>query len=121
MRGCKSPTVIRPSTDQLEQLRSWTRHTTMPAGPVRRARAILLLAEGRCFAAVQRQTGMARRHLRKWARRFQELGPAGLYDERRPGRRPVFPPRGGDSPGEAGLRAARPAGPVAVPVGLRRA
>ena len=69
MRGCKSPTAIRPSAGQLEQLQSWTRHTTMPAGPVRRARAILLLAEGRCFAAVQRQTGMARWHLRKWARR----------------------------------------------------
>ena len=45
MRGCKSPTIIRPSVEQLELLRSWTRHTTMLAGPVRRERAILLLGE----------------------------------------------------------------------------
>jgi len=74
-------------------LRSWMRRPTKPSGLVRRARALLLLERGQRFAPTARQVGLSERHLRKWARRFCELGVAGLREQTRPGRPPVFSPR----------------------------
>ncbi len=118
MRGRKSSLVVLLSTDQKDQLEYWTRCSTMPAGVVRRARAILLLAQHRCFEQVRRLTGMRVTHLRKWAGRFLKDGPEGLQDRPRPGRTPVFSPRRGDASGEDGLRTAGSGRPVAVAVGL---
>jgi len=63
-------------------------------------------ADGQRYAATARQVGLAERHVRKWAKRFLRDGPAGLADKKRPGRKPVFSPRGGDSSGQNGVRAA---------------
>lgn len=118
MRGRKSDLIILLTTEQRELLEYWTRCTSLPAGLVRRARAILLLVETRSFTEVERLTGLHRRHLRKWAKRFLKLGPEGLHDAKRPGRRPVFSPRGGDASGENGLRIAGSGRTLAVAVGL---
>src|SRR4028118_2135623 len=58
----------------------------------KRARAILLLADGQTFSKTCLMVGMGERHLRKWARRFIERGIEGLCDSKRPGRAPVFSP-----------------------------
>jgi len=75
------------------QLQSWLRSPTMPAGQVRRARALLLLAQGSRYAPTARQVGLSEFHLRKWAKRFGERGCAGLRERPRSGRPPVFPPQ----------------------------
>jgi hypothetical protein len=72
-------------------------------GLAKRARAILLLAEGHTFAATARQVELRERHVRKWALRFLSSGIEGLYDKKRPGRRPVFSPGGRVVCGEGGL------------------
>jgi transposase len=74
-------------------LQSWLRRPTKPSGLVRRARALLLLAQGYRYAPTARQVGLSERHVRKWARRFREQGAAGLHEQPRSGRPPVFAPQ----------------------------
>ena len=68
------------------------RKPTAPAGVVRRARAVLLLAHGHSVVSVAAQVGLAPRHVHKWSRRFLEQGLPGLEDKPRPGARPKFSP-----------------------------
>lgn len=105
MRGRRSPIVVELKVEQKQQLEYFVRCPNKPAGLVRRARAVLLLAEGKSFCEIQRQTGLQRRHARKWATRFVWRGIDGLHDKQRPGRKPVFSPSGGAAYGEVGLRA----------------
>ncbi len=83
--------VLLTNTQRLE-LESLVRKTTIGAGLVRRGRAILLVASGQSISAVARQLTMQRRHIYKWLDRFRERGIAGLEDEKRTGRPPVFSP-----------------------------
>lgn len=106
MQGRKTALIVRMDDATRDELQSWLRATKTPAGLARRARAMLLLAEGQSYAATSRQVHLRERHVRKWAKRFLRDGAAGLQDAPRPGRTPVFSPRGGDSPGQARLRAA---------------
>ena len=106
MQGRKTALIVRIDDATRDELLSWLRATKTPAGLARRARAMLLLAEGETYAATSRQVGMRQRHVRKWAKRFLRDGPPGLRDAPRSGRPPVFSPRRGDSPGQDGVRAA---------------
>ena len=78
----------------------------------------MLLADGQTFTQTSQQVGMGERHLRKWARRFIERGVEGLYDSKRPGRVPVFPPSGGAVSSENGLRTTGYARTFSVAMGL---
>ncbi len=95
------------TTAQRQELESMLRRTTLAAGLARRARAILLLATGHSVSAVGRMVAMQRRHLHKWMDRFRDHGIAGLSDAKRPGRTPVFSPRGRDASGQDRLRTTR--------------
>ena len=106
MRGRKSPIVIELTDEQRQVLQYFLRCPNKPAGLVRRARAVLMLAEKKSFTDVQRSTGLQRRHARKWALRFKWQGVAGLEDKKRPGRKPVFSPARCDASGEDHVRAA---------------
>ena len=106
MRGRKSKIVVTLTEEQHQKLQYFVRCPNKPAGLVRRARAVLMLAEKNSFSEIQRQTGMQRRHLRKWAMRFVWQGIEGLNDKKRPGRKPVFSPGGGVASGEDRVRAA---------------
>ena len=66
----------------------------------RRGRILLLLEQGRTLKEAARLCGMGVRHVRKWAERYRAHGLAGLRDKPRPGRKPVFSPRGRDARGE---------------------
>lgn len=92
MRGRTSNIKISVSKEQREILESLLRRQKTPIGVAKRARAILLLAEGERFSQTAERVGLGERHLRKWARRFIEQGVEGLQDRARPGRTPVFPP-----------------------------
>lgn len=118
MQGRRTALIVQMDEDTREKLLSWLRATKMPQGLAKRARAMLLLAEGHSYAATARQVGLRERHVRKWAQRFLQKGPAGLDDAPRSGRPPVFSPRGGGASGQDRLRDARSTGPLAVAVGL---
>ena len=105
MQGRHSALRIAMEDPTRATLQGWLRKQQTPVGLAKRARAILLLADGQTFAATARQVELRERHVRKWALRFVAYGIDGLYDQKRPGRRPVFSPRGGVVCGQAGLRA----------------
>jgi transposase len=62
------------------------RATTTPAGITRRARCILLLAEGQSYSAVCTALGVTDRFVARWKRRFAEGGVLALADDARAGR-----------------------------------
>ena len=105
MRGRKSTLMVRMDDDSRETLQGWLRCQKTPVGLAKRAWAMLLLAQKESFVGAARQVGLAERHVRKWAKRFVRHGVAGLEDKPRPGRKPVFSPRGGHSLGQNRLRA----------------
>src|SRR5215469_14652206 len=106
MRGRKSALIIILTTADRAEIEHWLRSPTTPAGLVRRGRLLLLLEQGRTLKETAATCGLGVRHVRKWAQRYRDEGLAGLRDKPRPGREPVFSPRGGAPPGQDGLRAA---------------
>ena len=105
-RGRKTSLIIMLTPEERNELESWQRSTTMPAGLVRRGRIVLLRAEGMSITQIARLVGIRRRFVEKWARRFLEHRLDGLADKPGRGRKPVFPPGGGRASGQAGLRKA---------------
>jgi Helix-turn-helix domain len=98
--------VVSVTLKQREELDALLRRPSIAAGLAKRARAIVLLAEGANVSATGRLVQMQRRHLYKWIARFRQQGVAGLSDGKRPGRPPVFSPRSRDSSGQDRLRTA---------------
>lgn len=103
MRGRKPKLIIELDEPTKANLQALVRSQKTPVGLARRARAILLLAEGQPFLHTAKQVGLAERHVRKWAKRFVQHGQAGLIDLPRPGRQPVFSPGGSYSRGQGSL------------------
>jgi DNA invertase Pin-like site-specific DNA recombinase len=64
-------------------LETWQRSQTLSAGRKRRARLILLLAQGLSVTETAHAVGISRRFVYLWARRFLAEGVNGLHD--RPG------------------------------------
>jgi hypothetical protein len=116
-RGPTSVLVVKLTAQQRLELEHWQRCSTMAAGLVRRAKAILALAQGASVTVAAQAGQMQCKHVRKWVRRLGQQGLAGLHDKDGRGRKPVFSPRGGVAHGEDRLRIARRAGPIAVAVG----
>ena len=106
MRGRKSALTVQMDDDTRQTILGWLRAQKTPVGMAKRAWAVLLLAGGESFSATARQVGLGDRHVRKWAKRFVRHGVDGLRDKQRPGRKPVFSPRGGHSFGQNRLRKA---------------
>jgi hypothetical protein len=106
MATVAKPRTVLLTTSQRRDLETLLRRTTIAVGLARRARAILLLADGHSVSAVGRLVAMQRRHLHKWMDRFREHGIPGLSDAKRTGRPPVFSPRSRDASGEDCLRTA---------------
>ena len=94
MPRIKTARQIELSADQRDELNHYTRATTVPAGLARRARIVLMAASGKPIREIARLVGVQRNVVRKWLDRFRKHGCDGLYDLPRPGREPVFPPRG---------------------------
>lgn len=103
MRGRIPKLIIELDEPTKANLQALVRSQKTPVGLARRARAMLLLAEGQPFLHTAKQVGLAERHVRKWAKRFIQHGQSGLSDLPRPGRKPDFPPRGGYSRGQGSL------------------
>ncbi|MFQ5974377.1 MAG: IS630 family transposase [Alphaproteobacteria bacterium] len=76
-------TAIVLSPNERRELIGWARSRTLRAEAVRRARMILLLAEGESWAAVQRKLDCSPDYIRRWKARFQAERLSGLYARHR--------------------------------------
>jgi CRP-like cAMP-binding protein len=82
-RGRKTSFTIRLTPAQRQTLLAWQRATTISAGRARRARIILLLADGVTITDIAAAVGMSRRHTYKWIQRFVQEGLEGLEERAR--------------------------------------
>ncbi len=92
MRGRRSAWTITLDPLTRTTLQHWVQRRKTPVGLARRARALLLLEQGHSCVQTAKWVGLSDYHVRKWAKRFQERGVAGLREQPRPGRPPVFAP-----------------------------
>ncbi len=83
-RGRSTSLTIRLTPAERLTLLTWQRAATIPAGQARRARLMLLPADGMTITDAAAAVGLSRRHTYKWIRRFLEEGLEGLEDK--PGR-----------------------------------
>ena len=74
------------SHNEREELEHITRSTSLPAGMVRRARIILLSADGATHRDIAESVSVSLPIVGYWRNRFNENRLAGLYDGARPGR-----------------------------------
>lgn len=77
---------LRLSSADRRTLEALVRAGTVEARLARRARTILLLAEGHSVRATAKHVGLTPRMVQYWKRRFLEHGHEGLSDAPRPGR-----------------------------------
>jgi hypothetical protein len=104
-RGRKSLCTIGLASTERAELEHWQRSTTIQAGLARRAKIVLLRADGLALSEIARRLGMGRRIVRKWLQRFLNKRIPGLADKPGRGRQPVFSPRRRGPSRQAGLRA----------------
>ena len=88
----ESPYRITLSRDEREILESSARKYALPYYAVRRARMVLLAAEGQSNDAIAASLSVGRDVVSLWRKRFFSKRLAGLEERPRPGRPPVFPP-----------------------------
>ena len=100
----ETPIRVELNESEREELETMSRSHTVAHGLVVRAKIILAVAAGRSLSEVGREVRRGRRIVRKWAQRFCRKRMAGLFDEPRGGRPPRFPPCGGRTLGQAGVR-----------------
>lgn len=85
------PLTLRPVTDEEAcALYALSRSRTAEARVRDRARIGWLAHEGQRVAAIKAEVGAADGTVRRWIGRFNERGLAGLQDERRGGRPPIY-------------------------------
>jgi biotin operon repressor len=83
-RGRHTALTIHLTADERRTLEAWQRSRTIAVGLARRARIMLLLADGVPISHIAPTVGISRRFVYKWVERFQQQGLAGLADK--PGR-----------------------------------
>ena len=76
---------FRLTPSERTELRGRMRSRTLPAEDVRRARLILLLAQGKSYLAIRQALGCNPNYISRWKGRFEAERLAGLYSHH-PGR-----------------------------------
>jgi hypothetical protein len=92
MPGPRSPRSIVLTEPVRADLLHLVRSTTTTAGLARRARIVLLAADGIAIRHIGPTVGVSRTVVRDWLDRFRAHGIAGLHDLPRPGRPRRFSP-----------------------------
>jgi hypothetical protein len=103
MSGPRSARVVTLSVEERAALEALTRRTTVAVGLVRRARMVLLAADGMRLDQIAQTIGADRTIVRTWIDRYRVGGLAALQDRPRSGRPRTFPPSGRAAPGAARL------------------
>lgn len=78
--------LIKLSDEEHEQLTAIANSRSLPHGLVRRARIVLLDADGVSSNAIAERVGVSHQSVCHWRKRYLRQGLAGLHDELRPGR-----------------------------------
>ena len=89
--GRPHQTQITLSETERSELQSLARSRALPAALVRRARVVLLSADGHSNSSIAQSLDISAPTVGTWRKRYVERGIAGLYCEKPPGR-----PRGND-------------------------
>src|SRR5260370_19787177 len=76
---------FRLTPSERTELKNRMRSRTLPAENVRRARLIVLLAQGRSYLAIRQVLGCNPNYISRWKSRFEAERLAGLYSHH-PGR-----------------------------------
>jgi putative transposase len=80
----KKPMTL--SAEECEQLSTIVNSRSLPHGLVRRARIVLMAADGISNNTIAERIGLSHQTVCQWRQRYLEQGIAGLNDELRPGR-----------------------------------
>jgi len=91
VQGHKTALTIRLTPTERQMLLAWQQATTVSAGVARRARMIVLRADGMTITDIAATVGISRRFVYKWVQRFLQEGLAGLADKPGRGARRVPP------------------------------
>jgi transposase len=83
-------TEIRLDRKTRRQLEGWLRASTTEQRMVRRARIVLLAADGWASRAIARKVGVMTGVVSVWRTRFAASGIDGLKDKPRPGAKPIY-------------------------------
>ena len=86
MKRQSNQPIIVLSQEQREELQRLMRKHYVTALYAKRAKLILALDEGKSISETARLIEMERRHIYKWAYRYNDFGLQGLNDLKRPGR-----------------------------------
>ena len=92
MSGPRSLRVVELSQQERATLEALTRRTTVAVGLVRRARMVLLAADGMPLDRIARELGADRTIVRTWLDRYRVGGLDALQDRPRSGRPRTFSP-----------------------------
>jgi len=92
MSGPRSSRVVDLNDQERVTLEALTRRTTVSVGLVRRARMVLLAADGTPLDRIAREVGADRTIVRTWVDRYRAGGLAALQDRPRSGRPRTFSP-----------------------------
>jgi transposase len=92
MPGPRSLRLVEVNDEERAALEVLTRRTTAAAGLVRRARIVLMAADGVPLDRIARELGIQRNVVRTWIDRYRAGGLAALQDRPRSGRPRTFPP-----------------------------
>src|SRR3954464_1586338 len=85
MANLPAPALVLRDGDRAE-LERWTRSDRFGASAAKRARIVLLAAEGMANARIAERTDATVTTVLNWRGRYQDRGIAGMADEPRPGR-----------------------------------
>lgn len=85
MANRPAPALVLRDGDRAE-LEGWLRSRSMPAGLVKRARIVLLAAQGVSNQEIAQRVGASRTTVIQWRNRYQARGLPGLEDRERSGR-----------------------------------
>lgn len=80
--GMETP-VLQLTARERATLAARVRARTLRVEDVRRARVILMLAEGQSYTTIQRAVVCDARYVSRWRQRFRDAGLAGLYSRHR--------------------------------------
>ena len=78
--------VVKVSSAERERLDSIARSRSLPHSLVRRARIVLMSADGVSNRIIAERCGVSVPTISHWRRRWRERGVSGLHGELRPGR-----------------------------------
>src|ERR1041385_6200774 len=79
---------LRPKERKVLEARC--RAASSPQGEVKRARIVLLAADGRSTRSIAKEVGVQPRIVSLWRHRYADHGLEGLKDKPRPGKEPIY-------------------------------